>query len=212
MDNLDPVLVINAQMTSGEDVHIIHLSSSTRSKVSPVPEGTVKVKINSGASFDAVYTPREDGYEEFSSSRFSFTDKLNPGDVVEVTGSYGSLTAKALVTVPDEPKLLDVEYNKDVKHGNASSSILGDDEYMSYWPYAEPNPYDGNAWHEIKVKFQDLPGDSFYRLRVFTETTLVTDEGTEVNSGYLNLDTSSEPVLSSASASEGVSASGSEST
>lgn len=33
VDNLDPVLVINAQMTSGEDIHIIHLSSSSRSMV-----------------------------------------------------------------------------------------------------------------------------------------------------------------------------------
>ena len=203
VDNLDPVLVINAQMTSGEDVHIIHLSSSSRSMVSPVPEGSVTVSINSGAPIAAVYTPREEGYEDFSSSRFSFTDKLNPGDVVEVTASNGALTAKAKVTVPDEPNLIDVEYNHDVKHGNGASSILGDDEYMHWWPYAEPNPYDGNAWHEIKIRFKDIPhADSYYRVRVFLQTELITPEGIDKQDGYLGMDTSSEPVLSPASSSE----------
>lgn len=202
VDNLDPVLVLNAQMTSQEDVHTIHLSSSSRSKVSPVPDGTVTVSINSGTPVAAAYTPPEEGYEEFSSSRYTFTGKLNPGDMVEVTGTSGSLTAKASVTVPAEPNLLEVEYNHDVKHGTSSESIF--DEYYDYWPYSEPNPYPGNTWHEIKIRFADTPGtDDYYRVRVCLETVLVTDEGVEMNTGYIGMDTSSEPVLSTANSSEG---------
>lgn len=206
VDNLDPVLVLNAQMTSQEDVHTIHLSSSSRSKVSPVPDGTVTVSINSGTPVAAAYTPPEEGYEEFSSSRYTFTGKLNPGDMVEVTGTSGSLTAKATVTVPEEPNLLGVEFNHDVKHANATDTVLGSDDYYDhYWPYAEPNPYDGNMWHEIKIKLADTPGvDNYYRLRVYLITTFTNDEGTEVSDGYLGLDTSSEPVLSSGNAEGGI--------
>lgn len=203
VDNLDPVLVINAQMTDREDTHTIHLSTSSRSKVSPVPDGTVSVRINSGAPIAATWVAPEEGYEEFSSSQFIFTEKLNPGDVVEVTGQKGSLSAKATVTVPQEPGLLDVEFNHDVKHGSSDSIFGGDGYYELYWPYAEPNPYEASAWHEIKVRIKDAPGDSFYRVSIILETTLTTDEGSEVQTGRLYPDTSSEPVLSTASSSDG---------
>lgn len=205
VDNLDPVLVINAQMTSQEPVHTIHLSSSSRSRVSPVPDGTVSVSINSGEPFAATWQKPEEDMEEFSSSRFTFNRKLNPGDRVEVSAVQGQLSAKATVTVPEEPNLISVEYNHNVKHGSASSgSIWGDYEYEPYWPYAEPNPYAATDWHEVKVKFTDFPGeDNYYRLRVYLETILTNDEGTATNLGYLYLDTSSEPVLSSASSPDG---------
>lgn len=206
VENLDPVLVINAQMTSSEDQHTIHLSTSSRSKVSPVPDGAVSIRINGGPSIAAVYTAPEEGYEEFSSSKYIFTDKLNPGDEIEVTGTKGALQATATVTVPEEPNLLGVEFNHDVKHANATDTVLGSDDYYDhYWPYAEPNPYDGNMWHEIKIKLADPPGiDNYYRLRVYLVTTFTNDEGTEVSDGYLGLDTSSEPVLSSGNAEGGI--------
>lgn len=205
VDNLDPVLVINAQMTAQEDVHTIHLSSSSRSRVSPVPDGSVSVRINSGAPIAATWQAPEEGYEEFSSSKFVFSQKLNPGDIVEVTGKKGSMSATATVTVPAEPNLIDVEYNHDVKHATASSDSFfgGDGFYEPYWPYAEPNPYDASAWHEVKIKFADAPGDTHYRVSVLLETSLTTDEGTESQIGSLYLDTSSEPVLSTASSSDG---------
>lgn len=204
VENLDPVLVINAQMTSSEDQHTIHLSTSSRSKVSPVPDGAVSIRINGGAPIAAVYTPPEEGYEEFSSSKYKFSDKLNPGDVIEVTGTKGALTATATVTVPQEPNLLGVEFNHDVKHANATDTVFGGDYYYDYWPYAEPNPYEGNMWHEIKIRFTDFPGvDNYYRVRVYLETAFTNEEGTETSTGYLGLDTSSEPVLTSANASEG---------
>lgn len=202
VDNLDPVLVINAQMTAQEDVHTIHLSSSSRSKVSPVPDGNVSVRINSGAPIAATWEAPEEGYEEFSSSKYVFSQKLNPGDVVEVTGTKGSLAATANVTVPQEPGLISVEYNHDVNHGS-SDSFFGGGYYEAYWPYAEPNPYEATAWHEIKVKFSDAPGDSYYRVSIILETILTTEEGTETQTGRLYPDTSSEPVLSTASSSDG---------
>lgn len=206
VDNLDPELVINAQMTIDEDVHTIHLSSSSRSKVSPVPEGKVTVKINSGEPFAATWQAPEEGYEEFSSSKFVFSDKLNPGDVVEVNATSGSLSAGATITVPAAPNLLGVEFTQNVKHASSSSdSMFGGGEYYTYWPYAEPNPYPGNAWHEVKVKFADEPGvDNFYRVTVYLETILTTDEGTEVSLGHLHLDTSSEPALASGSSDGGL--------
>ena len=204
VDNLDPVLVINAQMTESEDVHTIYLSTSTRSRVSPVPDASVTVTINSGSPVVATWEAPEDGQEEFSSSHYIFTNKLNPGDVVEVKATSGTLTAKATVSVPAEPNLISAEINHDVKHANATDSVFGDGSYEHYWPYAEPNPYDGNAWHEVKIKLADNPGsDDYFRIRVYLETTLVTDEGTETNSGYLSLDTSSEPALSTANSSDG---------
>lgn len=205
VDNLDPVLVINAQMTPQEDVHTIHLSSSSRSRVSPVPTGSVTVSINSGAPIMATWQAPEDGYEEFSSSEYIFTDKLNPGDVIEITGSDGTHTAKATVTVPQAPDLLGVEYTHDVKHASAGDSIfdIGGD-YYGDWPYSEEPPYSPQTWHEIKVKFRDKSGeDSFYRIRVYVHTKLTTDEDIEEYYSYIGLDTSSEPVLSTATSSNG---------
>lgn len=205
VENLDPVLVINAQMTAQEETHTIHLSSSSRSSVSPVPDGTVSVRINSGAPIAATWQAPEEGNGEFSSSKFIFSRKLNPGDIVEVTGQKGGMSATAAVSVPAEPNLIGVEYNHNVQHASASSDSFfgGGGYYEPYWPYAEPNPYDASAWHEVKVKFADAPGDSYYRVSIILETTLITDEGPQIQTGRLYPDTSSEPVLSTASSSEG---------
>ncbi|MBQ1648450.1 MAG: DUF4249 family protein, partial [Bacteroidales bacterium] len=99
VEKLDSVLVINAQMTTDEDVHTIHLSTSTRSSVREVKGASVKVSINDGPFINAQELDGQLG----SSRKYLFYETLKAGDKVEIKAQKSGLSAAARFYIPDSP-------------------------------------------------------------------------------------------------------------
>ena len=212
VDDIDPILVMNGQLQTGNTTHDIFLSTSSRSTLKGVDNADVSVSVNGGAPFKAtLIVPDPDDmsqqYYSETRSRYSFDYTFSPGDVLSVTASDGTNpTAEATATVPLSPILKNVEIVHDVPH-SSSDSFLDIDfggyvDPTPYYPY-EDAPYPIDTWHQMKITLQDLPGDTYYRLEVCIESVVDNGETKETYYSGISPDVSSEPVLSPATNSDG---------
>ena len=208
VDNVDPIMVVNAQLTTANTTHTVYLSASTLSQLQEVTGADVLVSINGGPAIKATEdTSDEEMYGNlYNASKYVFDYSFTAGDKVEIDVKNGSyLITDASVTVPKDPVIKSVELLHNVPH-SSSDSIFDWGGGGYYGPYIEDgdSPYPYNAWHELRVTLQDIPSeDSYYRLDVEIVYTL--QDGEEVESGVSGVwvDTSSEPVLSTAASSNG---------
>ncbi len=202
-EEIDPALVINAQMTSGEDIHDIHLSISKRSRITPATGGSLSVSISGAAPQALTGTEPEYG----NSVIFPFEKALKSGDVLVINASCDGMKASCTVTVPDAPDVRDVSLEEDVPHATASSGGIFDFGNTGvYDPDWEGYPFSPDAWHLLQIKLQDAPGrDGYYRLSLFVETTLTDRDGNSeiLYQAPVRPDIKSEPVLSPASSGSG---------
>ena len=201
-EEIDPVLVLNAQMTSGEDVHDIYLSISRRSRITPATGGSVSVSLGGAAPQALTGTESEYG----NSVIFPYEKELRSGDVLVINASCGGLKAACTLTVPDAPEVKDVSFEEDVPHATASSEGFFGFGYSEDTPFWEGYPFSPEAWHLLQIKLQDAPGrDDYYRLSLFVETTLTGPDGNSEThrQGSIWPDIKSDPVLSPASSGSG---------
>jgi hypothetical protein len=212
VDDVDPILVLNGQMKTGETTHGLFLSSSSLSALKGVDNANVSVSVNGGAPIKAtLYVAPEDDYSQQyyseTRSRYDFDYTFSPGDVITVTASDGKHpTAQATASVPLTPVLKNVEIVHNVPHSSSNSFLDidfgGYTEPTPYYPY-EDSPYPIDSWHQLKITLQDLPGDTYYRLEVFVEYEIDDGETKQNGQNGISPDVSSEPVLSPATNSEG---------
>lgn len=208
VDEVDPILVINAQINTANATHTILLSSSSLSQLKEVNGADVSISVNGGAPIKATEDNSEEeeyGYGLKNGTKYNFDYSFAPGDNVRVDVHSGSAaSAHATVTVPKEPIIKKVEIFHEVPHTSSNSMFdFGADYYDSY-PVDENNPYPYNSWHELRVTLQDIPSeDSYYRLDVFIEHTIKNKKEVEKGTSGIWMDTSSEPVLTSATSSTG---------
>lgn len=204
IDNIDPILVLNAQLSSGDSTHMVHLGASSRSQVRAIKGASVDVSINDAAPLKALLIEEEESTGH--GGRYSFKAEIKPGDKVLISATDGvSLSAQADVTVPKAPDIVSMEMIPNVKHSTSGSVFdLGGGSYYEPEP-PEGAPYAYSAWHEIKLTLRDFPSeDSFYRLSFYLETTITEPDGTirRFENG-LWMDTDSEPVFSAQTSSSG---------
>ena len=133
----DPVLVMNAQMNTLEDVHSIVLSVSHLSKVEPLRGAEVKVYINGSFVSEALEWPDAESY---NAAWYGFEWMFQPGDEVRITVRKDAFSASATVTVPPYAPVTVVD--------TSSVRMAFLDEVTDYL--------------QVKARFQDLPGRSWY--------------------------------------------------
>ena len=136
-EDKDPVLVMNAQMSNLETVHNVFLSVSRLSQVDPLPGATVKVYINGVLAAEAV--ERIDG-DPWNTTAYQFDNVLHPGDEVRIEARKDAFYAYATAMVPPAVAVEALD--------TSSVRMKFMDEVTDYV--------------QLKVRFQDLPGDSWY--------------------------------------------------
>ena len=201
VEAIEPVMVVNAQMSTSEASHCIHLSTSTRSLIHGVDDANVTVTVNSSAPIAAVQDTEEGSGAKYNSTRYWFNAVLKSGDVVTVKAVKGTLSGEATIEVPDEPILGEVTM-KDAPNHTPSDSYY---EYGVYDPSYDPETSEYCEWHLLEVNLTDIPSkDNHYRIGIFVEETINSPEqGLQRYFVRLSADTSSEPVLSGNKASGG---------
>ena len=207
VDNVDPVLVMNAQISTANTSHMVILSNSTLSQLLEVNGANVSISVNGDAPITATEDNTEEemyGYGLNNGTKYIFDYNFAPGDNVSIKVNNGSdPEVDAAVTVPKEPVIKKVEILHNVPHTTSDSMFDWSYGYGDYIYYeSDDNPYPYDSWHELRVTLQDIPSeDSFYRIEVETEATLQDGGEAETTTRGVWLDNSSEPVLSSATSS-----------
>ena len=181
LEDQEPLLVLNAQLSSDRMQHTVFLSMSTVSMVASVKGATVEVSVNGGAAIKAVETATqtEDGYVR-NYTAYAFSAPLAPGDKVRISATKGERQAHTEITMPPRVNLASVDTSRVFQR--------------SYDTYTEEQ-------FQFKVDFQDPAGENFYRFHCVLESDMVFNlkEGEPiVQHIYANLplDTSNDPVIS----------------
>ena len=191
MEELDTALVINAQMNTEEDVHTIHLNTSTRSSINKAPGASVKVSINGGPLIDAAELEEQPG----NSTQYVFYETIKAGYSVEIKAQKEGLTANASFTVPPMPEISDKELECDVPH--SSGPVFESAQGTASYKPDENAPYSLETWHLLKVKVKDIPSQkSYYRITLGIERVSVNEGETTISRHPIMADFSSEPALS----------------
>ena len=181
LEDQEPLLVINAQLSSDVTEHTVYLSLSSVSNVSAVKGATVEVSINGGAPITAVESEEDtDEWNKRYYRAYVFDAALTPGDKVRISARSKERSAWAEVTLAPRVNILQVD----------TSSV----QIRSYDTYTESD-------FQFKADIQDPEGDNFYRFHAVVESDMVFNvkEGepkTQHVVFNLNLDTSNDPVIS----------------
>ena len=181
-EDKDPVLVMNAQMDNLEETHQVHLSVSRLSKVEPLRGASVKAYVNGKLVAEAVEMVDANAWNH---TAYAFQAAFSPGDEVRIEASKDAFNASATVIVPPAVAIASVD----------TSSVR-----MTYLD-------DTSDYLQLKVRFQDIPGDSWYgvdqRISDFweylDEDGNVIPEYTAASSNLGSIETGFDPVISEGS-------------
>ena len=181
-EDKDPVLVMNAQMDNLEETHTVNLSRSLLSKVEPFPGAQVRVYVNGTLVAEA-----EEVVEEYAWNRtaYAFEAPFKPGDEVRIEATKDAFHASATVLVPP------------------AVAIESEDTSSVRMTYLD----DTSDYLQLKVRFKDLPGDSWYGVdhRVSDLWEYLDEEGnvipeyTAVSNNSGSIETGFDPVISEGS-------------
>ena len=178
-EDKDPVLVMNAQMDNLEETHVVNLSRSLLSKVEPFPGAQVRVYINGSLAAEAVERPEEYAWNR---TAYVFQAPFHPGDEVRIEASKDAFNASSTVIVPPAVAIETGQY------GQVRMTFLDDtSDYV-----------------EMKVRFQDLPGENWYGVdqRISDLWEYLDEEGnvipdyTTVSNSFGSIETGFDPVIS----------------
>ncbi len=181
IEDQEPLLVLNAQLSSDRTQHTVFLSLSTVSNVTAVKGADVKVSINGAAPVKAVeQAEKTDEWNYRSYTGYLFEAELHPGDKVQLTASKDSRSASCEVTLPPRINLM-----------SADTSRV---QVRTYENYTEES-------FQLKVDFQDPEEENYYRFSCVLESDVITTmKGGETflhpQHRTLRLDTSNDPVIS----------------
>lgn len=178
-EDKDPVLVMNAQMDNLEETHRVNLSRSLLSKVEPFPGAQVKVYVNGSLVAEAVETAEEYAWNR---TAYEFRATFNPGDEVRIEAIKDPFHASATVIVPPA---VDIETGQ---YGQVRMTYLDD----------------ASDYVEMKVRFQDQPGENWYGVdqrisdlwEYLDEEGNVIPEYTVVSDTFGSIETGFDPVVS----------------
>ena len=182
-EDKEPVLVMNAQMTTHEYTHTIYLSLSRLSKVEPLPGASVKVYVN-GTLVAEAEEQKDDDYS-WNTTAYRFLKSFHPGDEVRIEARKDAFNATATVIVPPEAAIESID----------TSSVR-----LTYLD-------DTSDYVQIKVRFKDLPGASWYGVdhRTLDVWRYLDEEGNPiprydvVTGSTGGIDTDFDPVISEGS-------------
>ncbi len=178
-EDRNSVLVMNAQMNTLEREHIVHLSLSRLSKVEPVPGAEVKVYVN-GVATTAWEVHEENPWNRTS---YLFEAEFHPGDEVRVEARKDAFNVSSTLIVPPAVAIesLDTSFVRMTYMGDTSGYL------------------------QLKVRFKDLPGRSWYGVEhCVYDTCVYLDENGEVIPDYVcrdvammgGMETDYDPVIS----------------
>lgn len=181
-EDKDPVLVMNAQMNNLEEMHVVNLSRSLLSKVEPLPGARVRVYVNGALVAEAVELAEEYAWNR---TAYAFEATFKPGDEVRIEATKDAFNASSTVLVPPAVSVASVD----------TSSVR-----MTYLD-------DTSDYLQLKVRFKDLPGDSWYGVdhRVSDLWEYLDEEGnvipeyTAVSNSLGSIETGFDPVISEGS-------------
>ncbi len=181
-EDKDPVLVMNAQMDNLEETHVVNLSVSLLSKVEPLPGARVKVYVNGSLVAEAVEMAEEYAWNR---TAYAFEATFKPGDEVRIEATKDAFNASATVRVPPAVAVASVD----------TSSVR-----MTYLD-------DTSDYLQLKARFQDLPGDSWYGVdqRIYDLWEYLDEEGNVIpefivtNNAFGSIETGYDPVISEGS-------------
>ena len=184
--NEEPVVVMNAQMNTGETTHEVHLSVSRNNRVWGLDGADVKVTVNGTTAIAAVQVSDESsgwnpGYQPWENV-YAFDADLRPGDEVRIDARKDAFQVSATVTAPPAVTLASID----------TSSVR-----MAYMD-------DTSDYLQVKVGFRDLPGDTWYRVAASMETEFayLDDEGNPhpgysgAQTWWMSPETGFDPVIS----------------
>ena len=173
VDEVDPYIIMNAQLHTDDSTHSIILTIGRRDGTDPCSGADVKVFLNDNAAIRAVEVEMEEMYEK---SVYMFDAEIRPGDRVRIEARVGSMLAKADVTAPEAPVIEGVDFS--VKDNPAAE---------------DP---DNRSYYVLKTKIKDLQGKSYYRCKIGAEYEAVTQTSSRMLYTDMNiLDQSAEPLL-----------------
>ena len=162
-DGIEPQLLVNAQMTVGDTLHLVYLAISKDVTVEKIKSGSVRCLINGKPAVDAVLDDRDDDLfitnertglldskaSEMKQTRFSFKADFKPGDIVriEAEANDGEFKAISEVVVPKAPEIMitDTLYQKDPSKPDSFTS----------------------GEYRIRLKGKDFAGENnYYRIKM----------------------------------------------
>ena len=108
VDEVDPYIIMNAQLHTDDSTHSIVLTIGRRDGTDPCSGADVKVFLNDNPAIRAVEVEMEEMYEK---SVYMFDAEIRPGDRVRIEARVGSMLAKADVTAPEAPVIEDVDFS-----------------------------------------------------------------------------------------------------
>ena len=188
----DPVGVMNAQLNTLEQVHVIRLSVSQKNDVQALPGADVRVFVNGSLATvaDEIIPLNEDVtyYDGYSSHRgpweteYTFEWDFRPGDEVRIEARKGEIVLSSTVRVPAAVPISSVD----------TSTVK-----MTYMG-------DTSTYLQMKTVFNDDPSVSFYRVygRQIDDVVYLDESGepepdlTGVMESILWLETGFDPIIS----------------
>lgn len=201
----EPLIVMNAQISTSDSVHVVKLSKSTLSVADGLRGAVVTASVERDGTSTPVTVTEQPVSDEYGSERnpvdYSFKFKFRPGDRLTLKASAASLPdASATVTAPDAVEIVSVD-TVSVKPGknedpNRSKYLVrvkikdipGQQNYYRISP-----TYDEKV--VFKVSYWDYNEETMEYERVFTGET----EEYEAFDRRVTIDLSSEPLFSGGS-------------
>lgn len=185
---VEPKLVMNAQLESQEGEQLIYLSESSQVSLKPVHGAEVTVYVDGKPLATAREVETEDiSDKSMNAAAYSFQGGFPVGSQVKVSAKKGSWEAWAQADVLPPPSISAVDTLRTLEQ-----EMAGEFEYTE------------EVFH-VKISFKDLPGDNYYQVGVmaYKQVTLVDAQGeTREKIYYENLPMSggNDPVLGGAAA------------
>lgn len=176
----EPVAIMNAQLNTWDTTHEVQLSVSQKNRVKPLIGADVQVTVNGKTPIAATEMP-EDGMHYWETV-YRFDADLKAGDEVRIEARKDAFLLRATVVAPPAVTI---------------SSIDTSTVRMSYMG-------DSSDYLQVKTTYQDLPGDSWYRVAacMYSEFVYLDEEGQPVP-GYsgeyawwVSPETGYDPVIS----------------
>ena len=185
---VEPKLVMNAQLESQEGEQLIYLSESSQVSLKPVHGAEVTVYVDGKPLATAREVETEDiSDKSMNAAAYSFQGGFPVGSQVKVSAKKGSWEAWAQADVLPPPSISAVDTLRTLEQ-----EMAGNFEYTE------------EVFH-VKITFKDLSGDNYYQVgvMVYKQVTLVDAQGeTREKIYYENLPMSggNDPVLGGAAA------------
>ena len=208
-NGIPDMLAMNAQLSSADSIHVVHLAVSNDVTIKEITSGSVKCYVNGKLAAEGIAVNGDkyvdsgfDGKENFFyidlvkgnapskmlQRSFAFKARFKPGDLVrlEATADGDKYSAWSEVTVPKAPQFEVTDTLTEKENGSESK-------------------FTGQQVLRVRLSGKDIAGEkSFYRLSArarraevyYSESSSGTDtSAVQYSSGYLSIDKGNDAIL-----------------